>query len=432
MAVVAVENSLIPSYILTGDSMYSDIDVTPHVDPETGHFTIFVQIADGIFIYRGFHNIFTSFSKTTKISQLSGLSNSGMTKDIGGYIYHDNDKLKLPFEEVRRAQKFFADIYEKYKSESATVWYYNPVTHDWKCVFPIQINMSHAGITYVITGQGDNKNAKRATEIAEEKEEYRKALDDVEQEIAELITNGYFLFGTIHSHCDFGAFHSGVDDADEYGFDGVHITIGNVNSEPTYSQRFIGNQVELPIQDITNIVDMGEKTIEDLRNMSDLPNMLDTYGDRCFVSSKPSSGCVSYIYRNGQWMPKDSDDTQIGLFGIPLSNYDRWNRNREIDPVEYAELWDEQEENQTHFDIDDKFAHWYDEEFHQNQKVRFVLHGIKTVGKIVGECPIREKDIPKDKFHRPGKLYWIKSRSFPAKVLVESWDIDPITKKGDN
>jgi hypothetical protein len=34
--------------------------------------------------------------------------------------------------------------------------------------------------------------------------------------------------GTIHSHCDFGAFHSGTDHEDESTFDGLHVTFGDI------------------------------------------------------------------------------------------------------------------------------------------------------------------------------------------------------------
>lgn len=36
------------------------------------------------------------------------------------------------------------------------------------------------------------------------------------------------IVGTIHSHCNFNAFHSGTDTHDADGHDGLHITIGNV------------------------------------------------------------------------------------------------------------------------------------------------------------------------------------------------------------
>ena len=43
------------------------------------------------------------------------------------------------------------------------------------------------------------------------------------------------MAGTIHSHAAMSAFHSGTDDHDEQFFDGVHITIGKLDSVPEYS-----------------------------------------------------------------------------------------------------------------------------------------------------------------------------------------------------
>jgi hypothetical protein len=45
---------------------------------------------------------------------------------------------------------------------------------------------------------------------------------------------GFRQVGTIHSHPDFSAYHSAIDEDDENGFDGVHITLGNVD-EPCFS-----------------------------------------------------------------------------------------------------------------------------------------------------------------------------------------------------
>lgn len=38
------------------------------------------------------------------------------------------------------------------------------------------------------------------------------------------------IVGTIHSHCDFSAFHSSTDEADARNTDGMHMTIGHVNT----------------------------------------------------------------------------------------------------------------------------------------------------------------------------------------------------------
>ena len=54
--------------------------------------------------------------------------------------------------------------------------------------------------------------------------------------------DGYRLVGSFHSHCNFGAFHSGVDVADEVTFDGLHITIGRVDQPyPTLSTTTVVN-----------------------------------------------------------------------------------------------------------------------------------------------------------------------------------------------
>ena len=43
--------------------------------------------------------------------------------------------------------------------------------------------------------------------------------------------DGWNMIGTIHSHNTMSAFHSTIDDKDEKYFDGLHITIGNVDEE---------------------------------------------------------------------------------------------------------------------------------------------------------------------------------------------------------
>lgn len=57
-----------------------------------------------------------------------------------------------------------------------------------------------------------------------------------------VINPNYINCGTIHSHCDFGAFHSGTDENDERFFDGLHITIGHVDTDrPSISVCIVVN-----------------------------------------------------------------------------------------------------------------------------------------------------------------------------------------------
>lgn len=45
------------------------------------------------------------------------------------------------------------------------------------------------------------------------------------------IAKGHLIVGTMHSHCNFSAFHSGIDTADADKMDGVHFTIGHVDKD---------------------------------------------------------------------------------------------------------------------------------------------------------------------------------------------------------
>jgi len=101
---------------------------------------------------------------------------------------------KLPAGLLVRALRFFRRAYKLHHSEAAVLLHYAPATEQFMLVCPDQ-HVTLASVSYDCS-------------------------DRVED---------YYLVGSIHSHCDFGAFHSGVDVGDEEFFDGLHITIGNVN-----------------------------------------------------------------------------------------------------------------------------------------------------------------------------------------------------------
>jgi len=65
--------------------------------------------------------------------------------------------------------------------------------------------------------------------------------------------NGWFLAGSFHSHGSMSAFHSGTDDSDELGWDGVHVTVGKINSpRPEYAASIVmgGRRHEVEIDDL--------------------------------------------------------------------------------------------------------------------------------------------------------------------------------------
>jgi PRTRC genetic system protein A len=103
---------------------------------------------------------------------------------------------KLPADIIARAKTFFEAVFNKHRSESAVVLHYNPKIQDYYLHCPEQ-QVSYGGVHY--------------------------DLDDRFED--------YQLVGTIHSHCDFNAFHSGTDIGDEEHQDGLHITLGHVNQQ---------------------------------------------------------------------------------------------------------------------------------------------------------------------------------------------------------
>jgi hypothetical protein len=103
----------------------------------------------------------------------------------------------LPLKLFRRVEAFFVAVFHKFKSEAVVLLQCNPLLGEWRVVVPRQ-SVRGLRVSY------DLGTLPPAPE-------------------------GFELFGTIHSHADISAFHSGTDDRDEIHFDGLHITIGNLD-----------------------------------------------------------------------------------------------------------------------------------------------------------------------------------------------------------
>lgn len=107
------------------------------------------------------------------------------------------DLPKISCFNLNKVKYFFKIVLEKFKSESIVLIYFNKEKKQYKIIAPEQV-VSHSSVRYK-----------------------RKPVSNTEE------MSGCVFVGTIHSHCDFEAFHSSVDIDDELDLDGFHITIGN-------------------------------------------------------------------------------------------------------------------------------------------------------------------------------------------------------------
>lgn len=102
----------------------------------------------------------------------------------------------IPAQTGAKILEFFKAVYQQFHGEAIVLLFYNEETGKYRVVPPHQ-KVTAAACDY-----------NRGVTI-----------------------EGHTMIGTIHSHANFSAFHSGTDDSDEKTFDGLHITYGNVMSE---------------------------------------------------------------------------------------------------------------------------------------------------------------------------------------------------------
>jgi hypothetical protein len=118
---------------------------------------------------------------------------------------------KIPGRIIGQALTFFRQVWDEYKAEAYTQLYYSKELNQYRLWVPKQ-KVSGGGVSYDRADQFDIKE---------------RVGGDVGKEIQKQWK--WQMVGTIHSHCNFSAFHSGTDTHDEETFDGIHITLGHVD-----------------------------------------------------------------------------------------------------------------------------------------------------------------------------------------------------------
>jgi hypothetical protein len=139
----------------------------------------------------------------------------GLPKSSNGFQLNDR---KFPEHLMMQAHSFFKAVWNKQQTESSLYILYNRETDEFRLWAPEQY------VTMVAVNHRLGK-----------------------------VPNGWAPTGTIHSHCNFSAFHSGTDQHDMEGMPGLHITLGHVDHETPESALALSlgdNQFDVEYEDI--------------------------------------------------------------------------------------------------------------------------------------------------------------------------------------
>jgi hypothetical protein len=171
----------------------------------------------------------------------------------------------IPREEVIKIWNFFREVYEKYKSEGNILLFYDPETKTHIPYVPKQ-EVGGASVSY-------NKGIQM---------------------------EGCIMLGTIHSHANFSAFHSGVDDSDEKTFDGLHITFGNVmDATPSISASIVSNGTRFHVNPEEYLLGVKKTTETGVEEKSIPITTVYRWIDNKYVKDEEQSKKYSYNYTTG-------------------------------------------------------------------------------------------------------------------------------------
>jgi len=159
---------------------------------------------------------------------------------------------KLQKDVFRKLLSFMYWVNETYSTEATSRLFYNSQTREWDCaVLPQKICKGLA-----------------AKEL--------EASDESNAILSDLLSRGFDTNGSLHSHCNAGAFQSGTDSRDERNDVGFHITVGHLNKpEADLHCRFTNYKIVYGV----NKEDWFEGEISEYLTMSDLPEFPQTWKD---------------------------------------------------------------------------------------------------------------------------------------------------------
>jgi hypothetical protein len=190
--------------------------------PDSGMFYVITK--DGVYLHKH-TRIGSAFTKVNGVAHLGTLDAEKPKFNLP----------KVPIRIIAQAHRFFSQVFEKYNSESYLTLYYSEKFNDYRLWCPSQ-TVSHGSVNYDLKDQIDFK---------------------------ERTADQWQIVGTIHSHCDFSAFHSGIDIDDEEQFDGIHITLGHVNrTEISIASSFVIGKNRQTLEPVDCIADLAKAFTE--------------------------------------------------------------------------------------------------------------------------------------------------------------------------
>jgi len=145
----------------------------------------YVVAKDGIYLKKTMGD-FDTMNKVDAISILGECAS-----------YATLDVAKIAMRQFAQILSLFREVYKKFHSEANIILHYNKKRKRYRIDVPKQ-GVTGASVEYV-NGEDTYKD--------------------------------YIRIGTIHSHANMSAFHSGTDQHDEENWDGLHITLGKMNED---------------------------------------------------------------------------------------------------------------------------------------------------------------------------------------------------------
>ncbi len=135
---------------------------------------------------------------------------------------------QIGHKQLLEVESFFREVWREYSGEAIVFLYFSPVDGGrWRFV-AIPQKVSGAHLDWITPGAAPN---------------------------------GWYLAGSFHSHNVMSAFHSGTDNADELGWDGIHVTIGKIVSpHPEYAASVVIDGVRFEVE-ISDLVEPADEVV---------------------------------------------------------------------------------------------------------------------------------------------------------------------------